>query len=499
MHLRLLDGINHGYRDLEPVVVGLLAAQKSFMLVGRHGTGKTRLARALSEGFGPAGFVFYDATKDDLITIAGIPDPESLKKGRLHFVPHERTIWDKSTVVVDEITRANKESQNLWLEILEQRSCFGLPLPYRSLIATANPESYASAFQLDEALLDRFHAVVPVPEHQKDLTAEDVRTLVGLAAPGAIGRVIAAGNDESGPLSRKPEATTLARTYADIQAAHAELVEGGAVDRIAQYLGKLVPALLGVLREGTTGAPTYVSARTYARNLPETILAIAAYYKVAGAEEPLRVGAVDALRYAVATKLQIKPQVLEPLHQAAESLLSSKGIAPGEALRLEIAAPSSFEKRLEQLSSRWDEIKETLAPDEIDKIVGELLRGASQKGEQEKLVELRYTLQRLGYAGDALRQSDGRLLIALNGAINFVTPKLRSLLEDRPRGPDRERAAQNIERFRAMVAEGSFLSSKIAEVRKLQAWLIDLREGDVKDDPDTIFDFFSKLTLPPAE
>ena len=36
MHLRLLDRINHGYRDLEPVVVGLLATQKSFMLIGRH-------------------------------------------------------------------------------------------------------------------------------------------------------------------------------------------------------------------------------------------------------------------------------------------------------------------------------------------------------------------------------------------------------------------------------------------------------------------------------
>ncbi len=504
MHLRLLDAINHGYRDLEPVIVGLLAMQKSFMLIGRHGTGKTRLARALSQGFGPDGFVFYDATKDDLITIAGIPDPDSLKKGKLRFVPHERTIWDKSTVVVDEITRANKESQNLWLEILEQRTCFGLALPYRSLIATANPESYASAFQLDEALLDRFHAVLPVPEHQKDLTAEEVQTLVMLAAPGAFARAAAAppASEGEAPVSRRLEAATLARTYSDIQTAHQELIEGGAVERIAAYLGKLVPALLGVLREQTqaAGAPApYMSVRTYARNLPETLLAVAAYYKVAGVPEPLRAGAVDALRYAVATKLQIKGQVLEPLHQAAEALLSSKAIAPGEALRLEIAAPTSFEKRLEQLSQRWTAIKETLGPDEIEKIVSELLRGASQKGEQEKLVELRHTLESLGYKGDALRQSDGRLLIALNGAINFVTPKLRSLIDDRPRGADRDRAALNIEKFRAMVAQGTFLGSRAPEVRKLQAWLIDLREGDVKDDPDTIFQFFARMTLPDVE
>lgn len=495
MHLRLLDSVNHGYRDLEPVIVGLLAMQKSFMLIGRHGTGKTRLAKALSRGFGPDGFVFYDATKDDLITIAGIPDPENLKRGHLRFVPHERTVWDKSTIVVDEITRANKESQNLWLEILEQRTCFGLPLPYRSLIATANPESYAAAFQLDEALLDRFHAVLPVPEHQKDVTADEVTALVMLARPQPVAPATPPPDEES-PLSRRVEAETLARTFAEIQAAHEELIAGGAVARVAQYLSKLVPALLGMLRE--QNGP-YMSVRTYARNLTETILAVAAYYKVAGATEPLRAGAVDALRYAVATKLQIKPQLLESLHQSAESLLSAQDIAPGEALRLEIAAPTSFEKRLEQLSSRWTEIKERLGPDEIDKVVGELLRGASQKGEQEKLVELRHVLEHLGYKGDALRQSDGRLLIALNGAINFVTPKLRNLLDDRPRGPERDRAAHNMEKFRAMVQKGSFVASRAPEVRKLQAWLIDLREGDVKDDPQTIFEFFARLSLPEVE
>src|SRR6266850_3943790 len=105
MVLNLLRRVNHGYDHLEPTVVGLMATHKSFMLIGRHGTGKTRLARLLSRGYGDKGFVFYDATKDDLISIAGIPDPESLKRGRLHFVPHERSIWDKSTIVVDEITR----------------------------------------------------------------------------------------------------------------------------------------------------------------------------------------------------------------------------------------------------------------------------------------------------------------------------------------------------------------------------------------------------------
>lgn len=483
MSLRILDRINFGYAELEPVIVGLLAMSKSFMLIGRHGTGKTRLARALSSGYGAQGFVFYDATKDDLISIAGIPNPDALKKGRLDFTAHERTIWDKSTVVVDEITRAGKESQNLWLEILEDRTCFGLPLAYRTLIATANPESYAAAFQLDEALLDRFHAVIPVPEHQTGMTEGDVRAMIELAAPGK-------------PRSTPPEAEELARIYTEIQTAHDALVQEGAIDRISQYLGKLVPQVLNMLRD--QNGP-YMSARTYARNLPETMLAIAAYHRVAGAEQPLRRAAVEALRYALATKLQIKPVQLDPFHQAAEGLLDSKPVAQADLIRMEMASPSSFEKRLEYLTQSWDTIKESLGSDEIEKILGELLRGASQKGEQEKLVELRHALERLGYKGDALRQVDGRLLIALNGAINFITPKLRNILENRGRGSERDRAAQNIERFRAMVAKGTFLANRAPEVRKLQKYLIDLREGDIKDDEDGIFKFFGSLSLPEPE
>ena len=96
MKTLLLNRLIHGFNDLEPVILGLMALDKSFIMIGRHGTGKTRLAKWLSQGFGRDSFVFYDATKDDLISIAGIPDPESIKSGKLRFIGHERSIWDKS-------------------------------------------------------------------------------------------------------------------------------------------------------------------------------------------------------------------------------------------------------------------------------------------------------------------------------------------------------------------------------------------------------------------
>jgi MoxR-like ATPase len=476
MSLNLLDRINYGYGALEPVVVGLMAMNKSFMLIGRHGVGKSRLARVLSRGSGEQGFVFYDATKDDLITIAGIPDPESIKAGRLRFVPHQRSIWDKSTVVVDEITRANKESQNLWLEILEERTCFGLPLAYRTLVATANPESYAAAFQLDEALLDRFHAVIPVPELQEGLDAEDILAMVRLAATPDPG----------------PEPAEIARVFAAIQQAHAELLAEGALERVALYLGRVVPAILSALRDG--GA-RYLSPRTYARNLPETLLALAAYHRVAGSPDPLRRAAVEALRYAVATKLQIKTVVLDQIHQAAEALLQSRELPASERIRLEVAAPATFEQRVEYVRGNWAALVGALTPDEVEKVLGELLRGASKKGEQEKLVVLKHLLDEVGYKGDALRQVDGRLLIALNAAVNHAMPRLARALQGGASGTLRDGAQAAVDTFRAMVAGGTLNGDASPEARRLKGWLIDLREGDVPDTDEAILEFFAGLRL----
>jgi hypothetical protein len=473
MSLSILDRINHGWGEVEPVVLGLMAMSRSFMLIGRHGTGKTRLARELSRGFGEHGFAFYDATKDDLISIAGIPDPDAIKNGKLRFIGHERSIWDKSTVIIDEITRAGKESQNLWLEILEERTCFGLPLAYRSIIATANPESYAAAFQLDEALLDRFHAVIPTPDLQEGIGPDDIASMIKLAAHG-----VAA-----------PDATELARLFADIQGAQQGLIAEGALERISRYLGALVPPLLAILR----GQEKYLSPRTYARNLPETILAIAAYHRVAGVADPLRRAAVEALRYAVATKCQIKPAALEQLHQAAEGMLGAGELPPAERIRLEIAGPATFEARLEYVRARWTELTGALQPDELEKVLGELLRGASQKGDQEKLVALKHVLDEVGYKGDALRQIDGRLLVMLNAAINQLLPRLPKILDARAAGPERDRASAAVDALRALVSAGTFLGNHTAEVRKLKTHLIDLREGDVPGDDDSLFTFFAGL------
>ena len=472
MSLNLLNRINYGYGEFEPVIIGLMAMNKNFMLIGRHGTGKTRIAKILSQGYGDGGFVFYDATKDDLISIAGIPDANAIKNGKMEFVAHNKSIWNKSTIVVDEITRASKENQNLWLEIMEEKKCFGIPIPYRTLIATANPESYAAAFQLDEAIMDRFYAVIPVPEMQAGMNGEDIQSMIDLSSKtkGLI----------------EPE--EMARTFFEIQYAHASLIRKGTQDKVKKYLGALIPPLMATLQ--SNDGP-YISPRTYSRNLPQSILAIAAYHEVAGTAEPLQTAAWESLKYVLSTKLQIKPVILKKLHEEVKTLLKSGIISELDKTRSEIMSLTTFEDRLNYLKENSEKVKDHLKSDEKEKLFGELLRGASGKGDKEKLVLLKVELEKLDYEGDILRQLDGQLIITLNSAINYIIPKLGLLKTSS--NSTRTKAIENIETFREMVEEGTFIADNSPDILRIKTFLIDVYEKDEADTEENILSFFETV------
>ncbi|MBM4416559.1 MAG: hypothetical protein FJ035_10090 [Chloroflexi bacterium] len=127
--------------------------------------------------------------------------------------------------------------------------------------------------------------------------------------------------------------------------------------------------------------------------------------------------------------------------------------------------------------------------------MGDRAGASSPYGAQEKLVELRHVLHTLGYEGDALRQTDGRLLIALNAAVNMVLPKLQAMLDAQRPGPELERTRTNVDAFRAMVSAGRFLDSRADDVRKVQTTLVDMKEGDVPSDADSLFRLFSSVNL----
>jgi len=471
----LIQQINYGYDELEPIILSLMAVNRNFMLIGRHGTGKTRLAKTLSAGYGQQNFVFYDATKDDLISIAGIPDPKAIKEGRLNFVGHERSIWKKTTIVVDEITRAGKENQNLWLEILEERTCFGLPLVYEILIATANPESYAAAFQLDEALLDRFHAVIPVPEMQTDVEGHEIMEMLrlSLADPCEL-----------------PDHAAISGVLAEIRKARSALIKDGIQDKIFRYLARLIPAMLRILNEQNS---PYLSPRTYSRNLPETILAVSAYYHALGRPHPAIAAAKEALTYAVATKLQVKLFVLESLHNACAELLGGATVSKAESLRSDLAAKVRFKDKLQFMQEHWKDTKTLLGRDELEAEIGSLLRMCEEKGELDRIVALYQFLKGVEFSGEALRQVEGRVTVHVMKVLNRINPLLIQIADEN--GRKDAPARRNARIIREKVKNGSFLDDQSPDAIKIKRYLIDILEGDVSGDIDELREMLGRVNL----
>jgi len=356
----MLQKIVIGWEDIEDVFLANLAIKKPFILMGKHGICKTTVAREIAKIYknhDDSHFRFYDATKDDLISIAGIPMPEELKKGRLTFSEHDRSIWKAKIIVVDEISRANKENQNLWLEILEEKTCFGKKLIYETFIATMNPETYASTFKLDEALIDRFYAIMPVPDFQK-------------ARASQLEKVIRLNFDNH--LNGDAEITIIKENLIAIEKTYKELQDTDQFfSGVTEFVATFFEALLSQ-RQFEQGI--YLSPRK-AIQVTSEILAISAAQMVLKNQKLNKVlterAALKALIYTIAIPLQLPEVKIRELFEQLKPILFKFNLSPADKIRLELGKLDQMEIYQFFLQNNM-KIQEHLAKDEVEKLIGEL-------------------------------------------------------------------------------------------------------------------------------
>jgi len=155
----------YGMGEIEEVILAGLVSGDPILLVGRHGSAKTLLARRIARALGLK-FIAYDASKALFDDVIGFPNPHLLGEGKLDYIPTPISIWDKEFILIDEISRANPSMQNKWLEVIRSRQIMGRKIPnLKYIFAAMNPlDGYLGTTPLDPALAGRFAFILTIPD-----------------------------------------------------------------------------------------------------------------------------------------------------------------------------------------------------------------------------------------------------------------------------------------------------------------------------------------------
>lgn len=175
-----------GWDDIELTVVSALMAKLTPLFVGLHGSTKTDGARAIAEAIlgDQLKFSTYECPNLQTDDLVGIPNPKSLDTGVLDFIGTNISVWNVNAAVLDEVNRVPSSTASKLMELVRNKTIYGMPTGLHLVFATANPPSkeYVT-HRLDVALASRF-VIVEVPAYH-ELSEEDaVQVLRGRALGG---------------------------------------------------------------------------------------------------------------------------------------------------------------------------------------------------------------------------------------------------------------------------------------------------------------------------
>lgn len=132
------------------------------MLIGLHGTGKTETVRQIAADMGYNVKSYSCSTLDPFTDLVGVPIPQE-ENGRTVLKMIRPVDIDEAEIVFfDELNRARPEVQDAVLEIINNRTINGEPLPkLKCCWAAINPPNGDyNVDELDPALMDRFDAYI---------------------------------------------------------------------------------------------------------------------------------------------------------------------------------------------------------------------------------------------------------------------------------------------------------------------------------------------------
>lgn len=177
----------YGWEHIDLAVVSALLARVPILFVGGQGAAKTDGAKAIAHAIlgDRLRWAKYEAANIQTDDLVGFPDITSLKDKNVGFVGLPMSVWNVNAVVIDEITRVTPSTAAKLLELVRERSVYGIPTAIEIVFATANPPSreHAEVHKLGIALTSRF-ACVRVPDFA-ELSDDDIRGVLTTTPSGS--------------------------------------------------------------------------------------------------------------------------------------------------------------------------------------------------------------------------------------------------------------------------------------------------------------------------
>lgn len=404
--MSVIDKFLFGWNELEPVLLSCLANGDNFLLIGKHGSGKTSFVRfmasALAEKEKGKPFVVtkYNMDKESMLSMVGCPSPEALAKGKFEFSIHERSVLKADAILMDEITRASKDNQNMVLEILEEKTVFGMPLKYRFVAATANDHTYKGAMKLDAALLDRFVAVIPIP---------DAHGSNDMAAFGAeeIAEVIRL-NYGARKANKQEANEELVKTILAIRKKNRELWKSEDLkdvrENVIDFASKFMSQLINALKDKSKGSKeaTFISLRQIGNHFIKLIMSMASYYRaIKNDPEYLKSAAWETIKYTLVTKLGISSDLARPIFDNLKDLLTDGDVLVA-SVKIGLTS-GKIETRVNFVEEYEKVIREHLDAAETINVLGNIVQESSAEDIGD-LVRLNTILEDTNISAVALNQ-----------------------------------------------------------------------------------------------
>ena len=158
------------------IAAGILTGDPVLLLSGA-GSGKTYCIERIAEVLG-LNFRMYNCSSANFDDLIGYLLPTEDRKS-MDFISSPTSIWGTEMLLLDEISRARLDIQNLYFTLIRNRSVQGKKVDtLKFVFAAMNPLSYAGVTPLDAALADRFAWTIKMPS-MTIMCEEDREKIIG--------------------------------------------------------------------------------------------------------------------------------------------------------------------------------------------------------------------------------------------------------------------------------------------------------------------------------